>query len=253
MKLFFRELGEGSPIVILHGVFGTSDNWFSISKELSQGYHLYLLDLRNHGQSPHSEEFNYKVMAEDLNLFLEEHSIVNPVIIGHSMGGKVAMRFASEYTNYSKLIIVDISPRYYRKHHESILNGMNALDLISLQNRQQADTALAVYEPDLGVRQFILKNLYRDSTNHFAWRINLKVLIEKIENVGEALDENNKIEKPTLFIKGEKSNYIQEKDQYLIYKIFKNVSFHTILGAGHWLQAEKPQEFLACVNNFLKI
>jgi esterase len=252
MSLYFRELGEGDPIVIMHGVFGTSDNWLTVSKSLSEGFKIYLLDLRNHGQSFHSNEFNYEVMSQDLDKFLREQNILDPVIIGHSMGGKVAMKFACDYTNYSKLIVVDISPRYYKRHHDEILKGLNALPLDSLSTRQEADQMLSGFVAEQGVRQFLLKNLYRDENNKFAWRLNLPVITEKIDDVGEALDEHVRIDKPTLFIKGSASRYIKEADEVLIRKIFSNVQIETIEGAGHWVQAEKPKEFAEAVRRFLK-
>jgi esterase len=252
MKLFYRELGQGQPLVILHGVFGSSDNWFSVSKLLAEDHKVFLLDARNHGHSPRSEEFNYDVMSEDLKEFLEDHSIHGAVIMGHSMGGKTAMKFASKYSQMlSKLIVVDISPRYYKKHHDSILDGLKSIDLKQLSSRQQADEQLALLEPDPGVRQFLLKNLYRNQENEFDWRINLKVIDKNIENVGEALPENTIIKKPSLFIKGSKSNYIMDEDERLIKKIFSDVKIETVEGAGHWVQAERPQEFTGAVKKFL--
>jgi esterase len=252
MKLFYRELGEGKPLVILHGVFGSSDNWFTVSKLLAEDYKIYLVDARNHGHSPRSEEFNYDVMGKDLEVFLKDHLIKDPVIIGHSMGGKIGMKFASLYPEMlKKLVVVDISPRYYKRHHDSILNGLKSIDLGQLSSRKQADEQLAKFELDSGVRQFLLKNLYRNQDNHFDWRINLEVIDKNIENVGEALAEDVRIDTPTLFIKGSKSNYIKEEDEKLIKKIFRNSKIETVEGAGHWVQAEKPQQFIEAVRRFL--
>jgi pimeloyl-ACP methyl ester carboxylesterase len=252
MKLFYRELGEGRPIVILHGVFGSSDNWLTPAKMLSDNYKLYLLDQRNHGQSPKSDVFDYESMANDLKEFIEEHQLNAPVIMGHSMGGKVAMAFAVKYPQLlSKLIVVDISPNYYPPHHQKIIEGLNSIDLKSLQTRQEADSQFSKYEPELGVRQFLLKNLYRSESNNFEWRINLPIITEKIENVGEALDQTSKVSVPTLFVKGGSSRYIREKDEALIKKIFLNVKLASIEGAGHWVHAEKPQEFIDVVRGFL--
>jgi esterase len=252
MSLYYRELGHGDPMVIMHGVFGTSDNWLTTSKGLSENNKIYLLDLRNHGQSFHSDVFDYKVMSEDLNQFLTEKNINNPVVLGHSMGGKVAMQYARDFNNYRKLIIVDISPRYYGRHHDDILKGLNSLDLKNLHTRQEADQALAAYVPELGVRQFLLKNLYRTEKNEFAWRLNLPVITEKIDAIGEALNEETRILKPALFIRGGASKYIQEKDEALIRKIFVDVRIETIAGAGHWVQAEKPKEFVDVVRKFIQ-
>jgi esterase len=252
MKLFYRELGQGTPVVILHGVFGSCDNWLTVSKGLAEKHKVYLLDARNHGHSPKSDEFNYRVMAEDLKEFLIDKAIDKPALVGHSMGGKTVMKFASMYASIpEKLVVVDISPRYYKRHHDSILDGLQSIDLANLRNRQEADEQLARFEPDFGVRQFLLKNLYRDENNEFHWRINLPVIAENIDNVGEALDEKIKITKPALFIKGSKSNYIKEEDERLIRNIFSDVKIETVQDAGHWVQAENPKEFLERINSFL--
>jgi len=252
MNLFYRELGEGEPIVILHGVFGSSDNWLTPAKVLSQDHKVYLIDQRNHGHSPKSDVFNNVIMAEDLAEFMDQHSIKDPTVIGHSMGGKVAMNFAKKHEeNLKKLIVVDIAPKYYPPHHQKILAGMKAIDLKQLKTRQEADEILKQFEPEIGVRQFLLKNLYRNEQGKFDWRINLSVISEKIENVGEALDESTEISTPTLFIRGEKSNYIKAGDEDLIRKFFKNYTIVTIEGAGHWVQAEQPDRFLKAVQAFL--
>ncbi|HSZ25756.1 MAG TPA: alpha/beta fold hydrolase [Cytophagaceae bacterium] len=255
MNLYYRELGtETPPIIILHGVFGSCDNWLTVSKGLAEIHKVYLLDARNHGQSPHSDEFNYQVMAEDLHEFIQQHQLMNPILIGHSMGGKTVMKYAADYPNeFSKMIVVDISPRYYPPHHQSILEGLSAISLETLESRQEADDILKKFEPVLGVRQFLLKNLYRNEQNRFDWRMNFKIIKSKIENIGEALDESAKITRPTLFIRGANSTYIQERDTTLIKTIFSDVQIATVEGAGHWVQAEKPKEFLEVVKNFLEV
>lgn len=252
MKLFYRELGEGQPIIILHGVFGSSDNWLTPAKFLSDKYKVYLIDQRNHGHSPKSAQFNNRVMAEDLEEFISEHSIEKPIVIGHSMGGKVAMNFvAKNQKQVVKLIVVDIAPKYYPPHHQKILEGLNAINLSELKSRQEADDILKNFESDLGVRQFLLKNLYRNELGHFDWRINLPVITEKINSVGEGMDVNIKIEVPTLFIRGEFSNYITSSDKELISTIFSNYKIETVQGAGHWVQAEQPESFLRVVKEYL--
>jgi esterase len=253
MNLYYRELGEGNPpIVILHGVFGSSDNWLTVSKGLAETHKIYLLDARNHGQSPHTDEFNYDIMADDLFEFINQHQLVKPIIIGHSMGGKTVMKFAVKYPDaFSKMVVVDISPRYYKPHHQTIIAGLNAIPIDNLKTRQEADDILKTFEPELGVRQFLLKNIYRNDDNGFSWRMNFEVIKNKIENIGEALYEGAKITKPTLFVRGANSKYIQEKDIELIRTIFSDVSISTVEGSGHWVQAEKPKEFLEAVKKFL--
>jgi esterase len=252
MKLYYRELGEGKPLIIQHGVFGSSDNWLTVAKNFAADHKVYLLDARNHGQSPRSDEFNYKVMSDDLMEFIRDHQIENPLIIGHSMGGKIAMRFMADHPAFNAAYIVaDISPRYYKRHHDQILEGLNSLDIHSLKSRQEADDKLSAYIPEVFVRQFLLKNLYRNQEGTFDWRINLPVITRDIDNVGEALGDDLKITHPVLFIRGALSDYIKESDKELIQKIFSNVQIATIEGSGHWIQAEKPEEFISDVRAFM--
>lgn len=253
MKLAYRETGEGKPLIILHGLFGSSDNWLSIAKMLGNEYKVYLLDLRNHGSSPHSDDFSYDAMSADLLEFIKEHSIEDPLIMGHSMGGKTAMKFAlSNPEVLSKLIIVDIAPRYYPVHHDVILEGLQAIDIENLKSRREADETLAGYVKEQGVRQFLLKNLTRNDEGGYEWKMNLPVISEKIENVGEGIKEDSSFEKPALFINGATSGYLQEKDEELIYRLFPEATIQTIQGAGHWVHAEKPEEFTNMVRAFIR-
>jgi pimeloyl-ACP methyl ester carboxylesterase len=248
MQLHYHEIGEGKPIVLLHGLFGSADNWLTVSKMLAQNYKVYLPDQRNHGRSPWSEEFTYQAMSDDLMEFIQTHGIEQPVVIGHSMGGKTAMHFAVRYPGaFQKLVVVDIGPKYYPPHHLRILEGLLSIDLHSLQSRQQADEQLSRYVPELPVRQFLLKSLYRreepDAQPHFAWRLNLPVINREIENVGQALTYSVPVEQPTLFLRGGQSNYVKEEDMVLIRRIFPHARLATIADAGHWIHAERPQEF----------
>jgi esterase len=251
MQLNFKKSGSGPPLVILHGLFGSLDNWFSIAKELVEHYTLYLVDQRNHGDSPHSTEWNYGVMVEDLLELLDAEGLDSVYLMGHSMGGKTVMNFAVQYPErVSKLIVGDIAPRYYPIHHQVILEGLNALDLSQLQSRKEADDLLAPYIPELGIRQFLLKSLGRD-TNGFAWKINLSVITQHIEEVGKALDEETVFEGPTLFLGGANSSYIQEKDLSDMKRHFPNCTWISIPNAGHWLHAEQPQAVVAAMRKFL--
>ena len=253
MKLYFRKTGEGQPILILHGVFGSSDNWFTISKMIAEkGFAVYTLDARNHGQSPRSEEFSYELMAEDLNEFIDEHQLVKPIIIGHSMGGKTVMHFAMKYEGkFSKLIIVDIAPKFYPSHHGHIIQGLNSIDLDKLTNRKEAELQLDRYVTSVGERQFLLKNLYRNELGKFDWRINLPVLSREIYQVGGDFTDAHEITAPVLFMRGSESGYIYDEDIPVIKKIFTNATVETIEGAGHWIQAEKPNEFVDAVLRFV--
>lgn len=251
MNLSFRELGEGKPLIILHGLFGSSDNWLSIAKQFSDRYHIYLVDQRNHGNSPHSDQFDYPTMAEDLNTFIASNQIENPIILGHSMGGKVAMQYAVDHpSSWDKLIVVDITPKSYPVHHDEILKGLNSLNLKNLNSRSDADKQLSQYVPEIGVRQFLLKNLSRD-TDGFIWKINLPVLTKNIEIIGAGLNGELKERRPVLFINGEKSGYIKEEDFELILSKFPGAKIETIMGAGHWVHAEQPEKFVETLNNFL--
>jgi esterase len=254
MKLNFRKIGEsGQPIIILHGLFGMSDNWLTIGKVFAENHIVYLLDLRNHGQSPRSEAFSYDIMAADLTEFIQDHSIDKPILIGHSMGGKVIMQFAIEQPQmFDKMIVVDIAPRFYPVHHHPILQGLQAVNLKSLQSRTEANEVLKTFEESEGVRQFLLKNLFRNpELGHFDWRINIPVITKNIENVGEEITSNKQISNESMFISGSESSYITQEDRNQILQIFPNAVFEVVKGAGHWVQADKPKEFEEIVNMFI--
>ncbi len=251
MQLNFKKSGSGPPLVILHGLFGSADNWYSIAKDLEGSFTLYLVDQRNHGDSPHSSVWNYEVMVEDVRELLVTEGLDSVYLMGHSMGGKTAMNFAVRYPGrVRRLIVGDIAPRYYPIHHQVILEGLNALDLSQLQSRKEADEHLAKFIPELGIRQFLLKSLGRDGQG-FAWKINLSVITEKIEEVGKALKEGAIFEGPTLFLSGANSNYIQEKDLSDMKRHFPNFTWVSIPNAGHWLHAEQPQAVIKEIRNFL--
>ncbi len=252
MKLNFKKSGSGPPLVILHGLFGSLDNWFSIAKELFEHYTLYLVDQRNHGDSPHADEWNYAVMVEDLKELLNSEGLEKIYLMGHSMGGKTVMNFAITYPErVEKLIVADIAPRYYPIHHQSILEGLNALNLSEIKSRKEADDQLAKYISELGIRQFLLKSLTRDSDG-FTWKINLPVIAKNIENVGEALPEGEKYEGPTLFLAGANSNYIQQKDMADMERFFPNYELEFIADAGHWLHAEQPHAVVEEMRRFFE-
>jgi esterase len=254
MKLNFRKLGDtGQPMIILHGLFGMSDNWLTISKAFAIKHKVFILDLRNHGQSPRSEAFGYEEMADDLLEFISNNNIEKPILLGHSMGGKVLMQFATKHSEiFDIMIVVDIAPKFYPVHHTSILQGLHVIDLASLQSRTEANEILKRFEESEGVRQFLIKNLYRNTeTGQFDWRLNLAVLTKELSNIGVEITANEVVTNKTLFISGSESSYILAEDIPLIKAMFKNCSFETIAGAGHWVQADKPAEFVEIVNNFI--
>lgn len=251
MKLFYRQSGQGTPLIILHGLFGSSDNWYSLAKIFAEHFTVFLLDQRNHGQSPHSPDFDYKLLAEDLEEFIREHSIQQPVILGHSMGGKAAMNFAVVHPNQlSKLIVVDIVPKTYPVHHDAILDGLKVVPLNGLSSRNEADKILSSYVPEAAVRQFLLKNLSRKSEGGFEWKINLEAIDKNIEAMGAGMVFSGTYDGPSLFVRGERSNYYDDNDEVLIKSIFTHAEFAS-LNTGHWVQAENPLEFSKLVLNYL--
>ncbi|RPA67362.1 alpha/beta fold hydrolase [Cyclobacteriaceae bacterium YHN15] len=253
MKLNFKKTGQGEPLIILHGLFGSADNWFSIAKELETDFTLYLIDQRNHGDSPQSEDWNYDAMAEDLKEFMEDQKIESAFLMGHSMGGKTAMNFAIRYPEkVRKLIVADIAPRFYPLHHQHILEGLNAIPIDTLKSRKEADDILSEYIKIPGIRQFLLKSLGRGDNGGFEWKINLPVITKNIANVGEALESDATFDNPSLFMGGEKSDYIKEEDKEEIDRLFPNSHVIYIKDAGHWLHAEQPAAVVETVRAFLK-
>ena len=251
MKLFYRKSGEGPPLIVLHGLFGSSDNWYTLAKSFSAHFTVFLIDQRNHGQSPHTDEFNYSVLTEDLQEFIEEHKLQKPAIIGHSMGGKTAMNYAVRYgDNLGKLIVVDIVPKSYPVHHDHILEGLMAVSAAALTSRNDADQVLSVYVPEAKVRQFLLKNLSRKSEGGFEWKINVDAINKNIEAMGSGMVQEGTYEGPVLFVKGKRSDYYKEGDEERIKKIFPNATF-AALDTGHWVQAENPEAFGKLVLNYL--
>jgi pimeloyl-ACP methyl ester carboxylesterase len=255
MKLAYREYGEGQPLIILHGLFGQSDNWNTLAKQFSEkGFHVFTVDLRNHGLSPHSNEWNYKVMADDIKEFIDDHHLSLPIIIGHSMGGKVTMFFEAHYPGVAaKLVIADISPRAYEPHHNEVLAALNAVDFSVIKNRKEAEAKLGEYIKDFGTKQFLLKNIYwRDTNNNIMdWRFNLKTITESYNNIGvEAPRFTSDV--PCLIVRGSRSSYIGEDDLHDFKTRFPNYQLVTIPDAGHWVHAEKPTEFFAAVMEFIK-
>lgn len=253
MSLHSQILGQGKPFVILHGFLGMSDNWKTLGTRWSEaGYEVHLLDQRNHGRSFHSDEFSYELLAEDLKEYCVEHDLTEIVLLGHSMGGKVAMHFAVENPKIvSKLIVADIAPKAYPPHHQDILIALSRLYFSKLDSRSEAEEQLSIYIKEEEIRLFLLKNLYRKNKNEFGLRINLPILIEKIDEVGIALPNDTIFEGDTLFLDGQRSGYIQPTDAILIKKHFPKAIIKQISNAGHWLHAENPEEFYDNVMNFL--
>ena len=255
MILHSNIIGEGKPLIILHGFLGMGDNWKTLARQFAQeGYEVHLVDQRNHGRSFHSDDFSYDLMADDLKNYCEEKALSSIDLIGHSMGGKTAMLFAVKYPSLlSKLIVADIAPKFYPQHHQTILEGLSALSQNNdaLLGRKESDAFLSQYIKEIGVRQFLLKNLYWVEKGILGLRMNLPVLINHIERIGEALPPNSYFDKPTLFLRGGNSNYIQDEDQETIFSAFAKAELKTIPNVGHWLHAENPAQFYKEVMAFL--
>ena len=251
MKLFSRIMGEGQPLLIVHGLFGMSDNWQSLGKKFADFYEVHLIDQRNHGRSPHSTVFNYDVLADDLVKYIKEHKLNNVLLMGHSLGGKTAMELAVKHPDLvQKLIVVDISPKAYPVHHDKIIEGLQNLDFSVLKSRGEADRKLTEYIDDAGVRQFLLKSLYWVEKGQLAFRFNLEAIAEHITEVGKVLADKMEYKGPCLFVDGASSGYIVDEDEDLILEHFPEAEIVTIVDAGHWVHAEQPNSFFDEVLRF---
>ncbi len=250
MKLHYRELGEGKPMMILHGLFGFSDNWQTHAKKLAEYYRVILVDLRNHGHSDWSDDFSYDLMAQDVFELAEYLELEDLILVGHSMGGKVAMRFAQQHENLlEKLIIVDMGIKSYPMHHQHILAGIYSVQVETIKARREAEAQMREHIESEGILQFLLKNLHWKEKGKLAWRMNTKVLEREMPEILGALPEGE-VFIPTLFIRGELSNYILDEDFESLENQFLDCQIETIEGAGHWVHAESPSEFLNSLLTF---
>lgn len=252
--LYSKIEGEGKPLLILHGFLGMSDNWKTMGTQFAaNGFQVHLLDLRNHGKSFHSDEFSYETMSQDVYDYCKANNLEKIDILGHSMGGKTAMLFATLHPErIEKLIVADIGPKFYPQHHQSILEGLNAVDFTKKPSRNEVDEILTKYIPDFGTRQFLLKSLYWQEPGQLAFRFNLAVFNNKMDEIGKSLPENAIFTKPTLFIRGGNSNYILNEDFENIKQHFPDSKIETIPNVGHWLHAENPKVFYEITSSFLK-
>jgi len=243
--LHSRIIGAGKPLVILHGFLGMSDNWKTLGNQYAEnGFQVHLVDQRNHGKSFHDEAFNYDILANDLKNYLEYHKLDQITLIGHSMGGKTAMQFACDFPELTKkLIVADISPKFYPPHHQDIISGLQSLNFDTISSRGEADIELSKHLRNAAIRQFLLKNLYRKEKGKLAFRFNLPVLSTKMEEIGENISNAASYNGPTMFLKGDKSEYVIAADIPEIKKHFPNSILDIIDNAGHWLHAENPKQF----------
>lgn len=252
MQLHFKESGQGRALILLHGLFGSADNWHHVALRLAETFQVFAVDQRNHGQSPHSDEMDYLGMASDVDRFMTRRGLASASVIGHSMGGKTAMQLALHFPQrVEKLVVSDMAPRGYAPAHDKIFAALLALDLKTYSSRQTIEEVLAAEIPNLVLRRFLLKNLGRDVAGNFFWKINLRGMADNYLRLGEALSAPAPFAKPTLFVRGGKSNYIKPGDERLIRELFPRAEMQTIADASHWVHADKPEEFLRLVLDFL--
>ncbi len=252
IELNYKELGEGKPVLILHGFLGMLDNWKTFGRKLAQEYKVFLIDQRDHGRSPHTDDFNYEILAKDLLKFMNDHRLEKAHLIGHSMGGKTVMKFMQLFEEkVISAVIVDIAPKAYDHHHTDILDALHSINPEQVKDRNDADISLEHYIKDWGVRQFLMKNLTRNPDGGFRWKMNLKLLTEKYNSIIQPVNQQSSA-KACLFVNGSKSNYIKETDHKEILQVFPNAKFETIQDAGHWVHAEKGEELLEIVNDYFK-
>ncbi|MDP5170777.1 MAG: alpha/beta fold hydrolase [Bacteroidia bacterium] len=253
LTLNYKSFGQGPALLILHGLFGSLDNWASLAKQFGEEFSVYLIDQRNHGRSPHTDEWNYGLMAEDLHDFMDQHGIMQAHLLGHSMGGKTVMTFAGEYPErIDKLIVADMGIRQYPPHHEEVLKAIAAVPLDTLVSRQQAEEIISAHLDDQGVIQFLLKSLGRDEEKRFRWKFNFEVISQHYQEVLAPLSMPFPFEGPTLFLTGVNSHYVRPEDHDSILMWFPQARFEAIADAGHWLHADQPEAFQMSVASFLE-
>ncbi len=246
-------LGKGKPLLILHGFLGMSDNWKTLGGQYAEnGFQVHLLDQRNHGKSFHSPDFDYHLLANDVKDYMAHHNLTSAYVMGHSMGGKTAMQLATTHPELvSKLIVADIAPKFYPPHHQEIIDGLATLDFEQISSRTEADEVLSKSIRNIGIRQFLLKNLYWVEQGKLGFRFNFEVLRNKMEEIGDNIDPTALYEGPTLFLRGDRSEYVQPNDLPEIKKHFPNAHIETIENAGHWLHAENPEQYFEKSFSFL--
>jgi esterase len=253
MELNFKELGQGPALVILHGLFGSLDNWLTLGRQFAETHTVYLIDQRNHGRSPHADHMDYSAMAADLQEFFSQQGIREATVLGHSMGGKTAMRFALDFPELTEaLIVADIAPKTYPSGHDLIFEALCALKPATLRNREQAEEELSLLIDDIGVRLFLLKNLTRSKDGSYQWKMNLPVIERDYANILKGITADFPYMGPVRFIRGALSNYLKDSDWPEIAALFPEADLVDIPGAGHWLHADQPQAFFNAAQEFLK-
>ncbi len=252
MQLNYKDFGQGDPIIIVHGLFGTLDNWQTIAKQLAEYFTVYIIDQRNHGRSPHAEGIDYQLLADDLYFFMQDNGMYKAHLMGHSMGGKTVMQFALNYPDMvEKLAVIDIAPKAYKGGHEIIIETLQSIDLLTLKDRKDAESQMMGNIPEFGTRQFLLKNLAHDEqTGKYEWKMNLSEIVKNYDKILGNIDTSSIYEGETIFIRGDKSDYILDSDIPTLKQFFPNSTLETIANAGHWVHAEQPKALLEIVKKF---
>ncbi|MFH0892895.1 MAG: alpha/beta fold hydrolase [Bacteroidota bacterium] len=251
MKLFFQKMGEGRPLFILHGLFGLSDNWYSIGKKLSSQFCVYIPDMRNHGHSGHSDDMNYEVMSDDLTAFIESENITNPIIVGHSMGGKVALQFALNHSDIpAGLIIIDITAAQYPLHHKKFTQDLLQVNFSDVKERKDIEIQLEQFISEPAVLQLMMKNIQRNDKGRFHWKFNLDAISRNLENIHARIYSENTFKKPAMLLRGTDSEFVKEDSFAETKLLFPLLELSTIENAGHWVQADQPEEVLYKIIRF---
>ena len=244
--------GQGPALIVLHGLLGSLSNWKSAAARWAANFPVRLLDLRNHGSSPHAAEFNYDVMVADVVEFVREQNLGRINLLGHSLGGKVAMRFAQLHPGLvAKLVVADMAPRAYPVVHAELLAALLAIEPGAFHNRADVEAALARTVPDQRMRQFLLKNLGRDEAGALRWQPDLAAIRAALPQLSAALPRTPRFDGPVLILRGEKSDYLRDEDMLLIREMFPRANLETIAGAGHWVHADAPARFAEVVSGFI--
>jgi esterase len=253
VELNYKSFGQGEPVIILHGLFGTLDNWQTIAKALADDYLVFIVDQRNHGRSPHLDDMSYPLLAEDLRDFMESHWMFRAHIIGHSMGGKTAMQFALHYPDMvDKLAVIDMAPKTYPGGHETIIQALLDLDIDRVENRQDAEAFLARRIETPAVLQFLLKNITRNHGGRYSWKMNLPAIHRNYAAILQAVEADTPYDGPALFLRGSRSDYVLPQDEPGIKSLFPKARIETVEDAGHWVHAEAPDLVIEKLRGFLK-
>lgn len=255
MELNYKKLGDsGEPLIILHGLMGSLDNWQTMARHLSDSMQVYIVDQRNHGRSPHTDTHSYQNMVDDLEEFMQQRGLAKAHLLGHSMGGKVVMKFALQHPEkVLSLVIADMGMRGYKPHHDQVFDALFRIDLASIERRSDAEEQMEPLMPDYGMRQFLLKSLDRDKDGTYEWKFNLDVLFNEYHYIVEPVGEEGVLDVPVLAIRGGKSGYVNDDDIEEYKQHFPQVKVVTLADAGHWLHAEAPKKFLEALRTFYQI